>query len=733
MAQLVLPVFPEGVTLITPSTAFEKREGTIYYFHGCVPVFSHSEEDKKTFRMFVSQLVVTGVCKQIDIIKAFGIPPIQIKRAVKLYREKGPEAFYQNKKLERKRRVLTPEVLSKAQTLLDEGLSCSQVADELKIKRDTLKKAISDKRLLEREGKKKNKSERSIEDDQAEMGKGCLRVIDRVGAATGEIVEAQSQFEDLVDVENAGVLFALPALLGNGLIKHSSQFFKLPPGFYSLKHILLVLAFMALCRVKNIERLRYMSPGELGKLLGLDRVPEARTLRNKVQILSEDEGEVKKWGAALAKGWMEDEPETAGTLYIDGHVRVYNGSKVKLPKRYVARQKLALRGVSDYWVNDREGQPFFVVSSPFTEGLLSMLEKEIVPRLKTDVPDQPTAAELAVNPFINRFVLIFDREGYSPKFFKQMWKNRISCQTYNKFPGDKWSEKEFKTFKVKTRFGESVDMKLAERGIFSGKTIWLREIRKIGKKGHQTSIISSDFISSTEDIAVNMFSRWSQENFFKYMRENYNLDALVGYSLSSVDETKRVINPSYRKLEGQIKSTAAKLYRKKAKFHDIQFKAEDLSPRKMENYIKKKGEMLEEIKEMEKELAARKAIRKETEKHIPYKDLPEAEKFKRIAPARKQLLDTIKMIAYRAEISMCYILRDYVGRKDDVHSLLKEIYRSDADICPDHKNKTLTIKLHHLANTQADEAVRKLCVDLNNSEAVYPGTDYRMVYNLVSN
>lgn len=156
MAQLILPVFPIGVTSITPSLAIEKRDEIIYYFHGCVPVFSHPEEDKDTFRMFASQLVVTGVCKQVDIIRAFGIPPIQMKRAVKLYRDEGPKAFYQTRKLDRKGRILTPEVLSKAQALLDEDLSCSQVADELKIKKDTLKKAINDGRLLERKGKKKD-------------------------------------------------------------------------------------------------------------------------------------------------------------------------------------------------------------------------------------------------------------------------------------------------------------------------------------------------------------------------------------------------------------------------------------------------------------------------------------------------------------------------------------------------------------------------------------------------
>ena len=174
------------------------------------------------------------------------------------------------------------------------------------------------------------------------------------------------------------------------------------------------------------------------------------------------------------------------------------------------------------------------------------------------------------------------------------------------------------------------------------------------------------------------------------MRENYNLDALTGYSLSSVDETELVVNPAYRKIEGQIKSTAAKLYRRKAKFYNIQLENTDLSPKKMEKYTKKKGKLLEEIEVMDKDLAILKENRKKTAKHIPYKSLPEDDKFRKIAPARKQLLDTIKMISYRAETSMAFLLTDYLGKKDDVHPLLRKIYQSDADISTDDENKTLT-------------------------------------------
>ena len=155
MAQLVLPIFPKGTTSISLSLAFEKRDKIIYYFHGCIPIFSHPEDDIKSFRMFTSQLIANGNCRQVDIIKAFGVPPISVKRAVKLYREKGTAGFYQKEKRIRQGRVLKPDVLSEAQKLLDDGLSSSEVANKLKIKNNTLKKAVYDGRLLERSSEKK--------------------------------------------------------------------------------------------------------------------------------------------------------------------------------------------------------------------------------------------------------------------------------------------------------------------------------------------------------------------------------------------------------------------------------------------------------------------------------------------------------------------------------------------------------------------------------------------------
>lgn len=150
MSQMVLPIFPEGLTMITPVLGFEKREGQVYYFHGTIPIFTHGEEDIKSFRMFVSQLVVNGNCKQMDIVRSFGIPPITMKRAVKLYREKGPSGFFEKRKSVKQPQVFTPAVLVKAQALLDQGKTRFEAAEELHIKPDTFYRAIRNGKLVER-------------------------------------------------------------------------------------------------------------------------------------------------------------------------------------------------------------------------------------------------------------------------------------------------------------------------------------------------------------------------------------------------------------------------------------------------------------------------------------------------------------------------------------------------------------------------------------------------------
>lgn len=156
MPQLQLPIFPAGVTEINRGIAVQKEGGTVYYLHGHLPVFQHPEKDVRGFRMFTSQMIVNGTVKPKEVVQAFGVPMITVKRYVKVFRDEGAKGFYEAKPRHSSASVLKGEVLEQVQRLLDEGRSVPEAAGELKVMANTLHKAIRAGRL--RGGQKKARS-----------------------------------------------------------------------------------------------------------------------------------------------------------------------------------------------------------------------------------------------------------------------------------------------------------------------------------------------------------------------------------------------------------------------------------------------------------------------------------------------------------------------------------------------------------------------------------------------
>jgi hypothetical protein len=632
-----------------------RDNGQWFYFCGTQPVFQHPENEHRSFRMFTAQLICQGACRQIDIVRAFGVAKNSVIRSVAKYRAGGVNAFY-SPRATRGASVMTPEVTAAAQQLLAESWSPREVADHLGLKLDTLRKAIQQGRLTkpapsqprERTHEKTpapqpavatDKSTRAALDAAAEMGTACTRPDERVMAALGSLNGASIVFETCHDVSFGGVLCALPALAENGLFRHIHDCLAKLRGYYSTLHVIVLLAHMALCRIKAVEQLQYQPPGELGKLLGLDRVPEVRCLRRKLAALSFDDGPTK-WAGLLSRDWLEAAPELAGALYVDGHVRLYHGSLTALPKRYVARQRLCLRGITDYWVNDVLGQPFFAVERPIDHGLLEALKTDIVPRLLQDVPGQPSAAELEADRYRDRFVILFDREGYSPEFFKEMWQtHRIACITYHKYPKDDWPTTEFDEIETTLPGGERVSLRLAERGTWIGDKksgLWVREVRKLTTSGHQVSLISTAYSGSAREDSVRLFSRWSQENFFHYMMQHFAIDLLNEYGTEEIPETKRpVVNPRWRALDRQKRSVKSKLTHRQARFAALVLHPES-NESGQAKWEKHKAELMEEIEQFEHELAGIDGQLKTTPSHLDWDKLPENDKFQRLAPSRKK-------------------------------------------------------------------------------------------------
>jgi hypothetical protein len=744
-----LPLIADGATRISNSISVVRENGQWIYFCGVQPVFQHAESDRRAFRMFAAQLICQGACRQTDIVRAFGVSKNSVIRSVNAYRAGGVGAFY-TPRAPRGASVITPEVAAQAQQLLAAGLTPREVANELGLKLDTLRKAIQQRRLIKPSAPQPgepaadkspvpplqaptDKSTRAAVDAAAEMGTACTRPEERVLAAFGLLDGASTRFETCRDVSFGGVLCALPALAENGLFRHIHDCLAQVHGYYSTLHVIILLAYMALCRIRAVEQLQYQPPGELGKLLGLDRVPEVRCLRRKLAALSLDDAP-EKWAGLLSRDWLEAAPQLAGALYVDGHVRLYHGDQTALPKRYVSRQRLCLRGTTDYWVNDILGQPFFAVERPIDHGLLEVLSSDIVPRLLRDVPGQPSAEELEADRYRARFVIVFDREGYSPAFFKEMWQtHRIACITYHKFPKDDWPTTEFVEIETTLPNGERVSLKLAERGVWIGDKksgLWVREIRKLTDNGHQVSLISTDFGGAALEDAVRLFSRWSQENFLRYMMEHFAIDLLNEYRTEQIPETKRpVVNPKWRELDRRKRSVKSKLTHRQARFAALTLHPESdgAAHAKWEQC---KAELVEAIEQFENELTEINDQLKTTPSHLKWDELSETDKFERLAPSRKQLVDTVKMIAYRAETAMASIVRETMARTDDGRSLLRDLFRSEADLLPDVERGLLRVQVHPMSNPRSNRAIAHLLEHLNTTEFTYPGTNLRLVYSI---
>ena len=736
--QSFIPGFPVGAQRIGESLSILEKDGWVTYFVGGDNYFSHPQEDIRSRRFALASLMENGHVRACDLEQ----PPLCIAHRTlmnwtKQNRKSGSSSFFHIPDPVRPR-VMTAQTSAQCADLLAQGIRPSVVARKVGIHESTLRKAVQRQAVVplavsiaqdSEEGAPvlSTKSERSRADAEAAvaMGTACTRADERVQAAMGLAQCASTRFEPGCDVQMAGLLTGLPALCANGLLSGLERHLRLPKGFYSALHILLVLGFMALGRIRRPEGLRHFPPGELGKVVGLDRVPEARTLRQKIATLAVS-GNAQAWMKDLSKTWLHNDPEEAGYLYVDGHVRVYHGEQAKLPRRFVSRERLCLRGTTDYWVNDALGRPFFVVSKAVTDGLADSLIKDIVPELLSSVPQQPSESELQEDPFLHRFVIVFDREGATHSLLSELWGQRVGALTYRKNVKDRWSESEFSEHEVPVPGGGSTRMKLATRQtqLSAGKqSIPVAEVRRLTDSGHQTAIITTAQRLGSTTIASRMFSRWCQENFFGYMMQHFDIDGLIEYGAQDLPGTTMIVNPAWREHERTIKNA-----RNDERKQQVRLAAHGLHDGAQ---IQKKAECVEAVQAVQAQLVELRAERKKIPRKVRIDSLPEDQRPSELLPLSKMLSDSVKMIAFRAETALVALLRRHLKKEDEARALVRELFVSSADIEPDDLAKTLTIRVHRMANPAHDKAIAALLEELTQEAFCHPETGAKMIYTLV--
>ncbi|MBL7094657.1 hypothetical protein ISS22_11880 [candidate division KSB1 bacterium] len=308
---------------------------------------------------------------------------------------------------------------------------------------------------------------------------------------------------------------------------------------------------------------------------------------------------------------------------------------------------------------------------------------------------------------------------------------RTSVISYHKNVTDRWDEKDFSEQEVIID-SNKVTMELAEKNI-TLNDVELREVRKKNESSHQTSIITTNKKLQPITIAAKMFARWTQENFFKYLRQEYDLDRIVYYVVNNIDGDFKVVNPPHRKLTNKLKKIREKIARKKAKLYELIDKNITAETDNTENNFKQQSIVKEQLQQLE--LQEQELI-KERKKHsyqITIKEMAEEERYNKLDFESKLFQNIIKMICYRAETSFSILLAaNYRKKTNEMRALTKSLIASKANIIPDYEKKTLTVELYSLSNPRDNKAAIEICETLNDSETKFPGTELQLIYKFAT-
>ncbi len=540
------------------------------------------------------------------------------------------------------------------------------------------------------------------------------RQIDRLLARVGLLEDAAPVFSPGKRIPRAGVLLAIPALIQNGIFSVADEVYgQIGPAFYGLRTTILAMLLMALLRIKRPEGLKEHVPVDVGRLLGLDRAPEVKTLRRKLSRLA-DFGKAEEFGRKLAQKRIARRGRMMGFLYVDGHVRVYHGWR-RIPKAYATRLRLALPATTDYWVNDKRGDPVFVVTAEANEELVRML---------------PVIAEeiRALVGKKRRVTIVFDRGGWSPKLFLKLIQSGFDILTYRK---GRWKEipvRRFRTLEKRIE-GRKISYDLDDRNIrlLKGR-LRLRQVTRLCAGGHQTPIVTSRFDITAVELAYRMFERWRQENFLKYLREEYALDALVDYNAELDNPERSVPNPECRKIKKELTAVRAKLRGFEALYGGAVMDNKEMKRSTVRGFKIAHGSLGREIRKLRRQIGILKTRHRHTPKRVMVKELS-GEPLFRLARERKHLTDCIKMVAYQAESDLLALVRPHYARADqEGRTLIGSALQSPADL--DIGKKELRVTLTPLSSEHRSRAITTMCETLNKMNCCFPGTELRMRFGV---
>ena len=755
--QSPLPLIPTGATEIGAAAAMIEDElGGRVFVHGNLS-FAWDAGDTAGRRFAAVSLMRIKAATQVQVAAAFDTSPLTVWRWAQALSAAGVSALVPHRKGPRRASKLTPEVIATIAVLREQGLSLRAIGERVAVSEASVRRALSD---TETETETETDDPTTVSDAESEpetragtqpepvgrpepvaepelgsVSGGVVAVLadpvdrsgERVWAAFGLISYAPPVFTGCGRAPLAGVLLALPGLAATGLLDTAHTVYgELPNGFYSLDTMLCEGVFRALLGEARAEGAARIDPPALGRVLGLDRAPEVKTIRRKIGLLAAA-GRAGDWIAAMARRHVEDRPEQAAVLYVDGHVRAYQGTR-RIAKTHVPRLKFPAPATVETWVADAAGDPLLVVMAQPAASLAAELRR-LIPELRAVVGDD------------RRVLVGFDRGGWSATLFADLHAAGFDTLTWRKGATADIDAALFAEHTHTDEHGRHHTWALADTrvelpitdGPRAGEVFAMRQISLFNTAAtRQMHILTTRADLSAAEIRYRMGSRWRQENHYRYARMHFDLDSHDSYRAGDDDPTRMVPNPA-KKLAYQQVEKARRVLHSAETTRDRELLAASTPPPGTTTVLT--NTMINTIN---------------TDVHTAQATLDAALTAHQALPARlplaqvhpgQQVLDTetklihhaIRIAAFNTAQSLARaILTDtgYTRGDDEAHTLIRTALAGSGDIVPD--GDTLHIRLDPLPAPRHTAALDELCRLLNDTHTVYPSTGLTLHYSTKS-
>jgi len=702
-----LPLVPAGSVMIGSAVALvENDEGGVIFIWG-MATSCWVSGDIVGRRLAAVSLVLTRSAHRYQVAQGFGVHHNTLRDWVQAWEAEGVEGLGVEQRGPKGPSKLTPELAARCCSLRAEGRSLLEVASAVGVSTDTVRRALAAQAAREAAAVGPAAGpgpEPTAGTDLVPLARPEPRDVERALAHAGLLSGAEPVITEGASLPFVGALLVLPALGVTGLLEVAHAVYGIPKAaFYGVRSLLLTLVFAALLREPRAEGLTRIDPLSLGRLLGLDRAPEVGTMRRRMEALAG----LRRSDAlvmGLARHHVGAHPEAMGILYVDGHVRAYHGG-ADLSRTHLARARIAMAATTDTWLADARGDAVLVWSSVPGASLAGELKEAARVVRELLGPDaRPT--------------ICFDRGGWSPATFVELVAEGFHILTYKKGPLTPEPADAFTAQQVRDSFGHLSTYLLADRQVTisydNGRHDFAcRQVtRRDEASGHQTQVLTTRADLTVTEVAQAMFSRWREENMFRFMRPR-GLDAMDSYAKVPDDPARLVPNPAKAKVRQELANARGGLSAAKAAVASEALATNSASAQP----ISDARNALAEMKERSADIPAKVALGTIRPNAM------------RLDDERKRIHDAIRMAAWNAEHTLARAIGPHYARaEDEAHSLLSEAFSASADM--EIVGEELHVRIEPLSSPRRSRAIAALCVELTATETIYPGTSLRLVYSV---